>query len=484
MYNYLIGSFVAVFGVGSVLIFSTLDLTGVEVVLLLCILIFSVAIMLLVEIISYKKHIAPIRLVFLNDKPSLDELKRAFTQTAKFPSLTLRRIMLPHLFGLSIPASVTTMIFIYSDLITFPYYYVLYAWFGAILIAAMHGLIEFFLTLRIIQPVLSELTSKTKAMYDYQLTLAADSLFSIKKKLLFSSLFLAIYPIFLFTLASEVQSERNSLYLQYWQWAAVVLFVVVLFAILGSFLLVNNIIRPMEQLKEGFLQVEKKNYQQLDNYYTDEFSTLVSGFNHMVSSIQYREETNKKLLESFFTVFATTLDARDAYTAGHSLRVADYCVKIGERAELESEQIDLLKKSALLHDIGKIGINDDVLLKDGILTDAEFDEIKKHPLIGERILKQIQPSDAMVDLIPGVKHHHERYDGKGYPSGLKGEDTPLFGRIMAVADAFDAMTSDRPYRDGMSVEKATSILKEGKGTQWDARFSQIFIEIIEEGSLK
>jgi len=152
-------------------------------------------------------------------------------------------------------------------------------------------------------------------------------------------------------------------------------------------------------------------------------------------------------------------------------------VETATAANLPYEQIELLRKSALLHDIGKIGIRDDVLLKEGRLTDEEFQIIQQHPVIGVHVLSQVQLPKTLQPILPGVKYHHERYDGKGYPEGLAGEDIPLFGRIMAIADAYDAMTSDRPYRKGMPVEKALSILEEGMGTQWDATFTRLFLDL-------
>ncbi len=118
------------------------------------------------------------------------------------------------------------------------------------------------------------------------------------------------------------------------------------------------------------------------------------------------------------------------------------------------------------------------MLKEERLTHAEFEEIKKHPVIGADILSNVQPKEMMEPLIPGVKYHHERFDGHGYPEGLKGEDIPLFGRIMAVADAYDAMTSDRPSRRGMPVKKALDIIEEGKGTQWDPVFAILFLNVM------
>jgi HD-GYP domain-containing protein (c-di-GMP phosphodiesterase class II) len=128
-------------------------------------------------------------------------------------------------------------------------------------------------------------------------------------------------------------------------------------------------------------------------------------------------------------------------------------------------------------------VPDSVLNKEGKLSVEEFDLIKLHPVLGESILKQVQPARAMAPLLPGVRSHHERYDGSGYPDGLRGEGIPFFGRIIAVADAFDAMTTDRPYRKGMSFEKALLILRQGMGTQWDPMLVQLFLDNVDAESL-
>ena len=133
-------------------------------------------------------------------------------------------------------------------------------------------------------------------------------------------------------------------------------------------------------------------------------------------------------------------------------------------------------RAGLLHDIGKVGVSDEVLRKPGRLTDDEFDQIKQHPMIGFRILKDLKSFDY---VLPGVRWHHERHDGGGYPDGLKGNEIPLMARVMAVADGLDAMTSNRPYRDGMPFEKAESILREGAGTQCDPDVVAAYFEISE-----
>lgn len=196
----------------------------------------------------------------------------------------------------------------------------------------------------------------------------------------------------------------------------------------------------------------------------------------MAEGLEHREQVNNQLVESYFATLAAALDARDAYTAGHSNRVSIYSYKIAQLSGIIGNELDNIKKSALLHDIGKIGIRDDVLLKEGHLTNEEFEIIKLHPVLGEAILKNIQPKEAMSPLLPGIRSHHESYDGKGYPDGLVGENIPMQGRILAIADAFDAMTSDRPYRKGMEISKAISILEDGCGKQWDPYFTRISID--------
>ena len=300
---------------------------------------------------------------------------------------------------------------------------------------------------------------------------------SVRTKLLISMLVIGVFPVALFILASGVQLSTVEQADAYWQWAALILVVIIGVATFSSFLLYDNIKRPIGALTEGVAALDAGRFDAIDNPYSDEFAQLVTGFNQMVMNVTYRDKENEQLLNSLFVLFAATLDARDSYTAGHSERVAAYSVELAQALQLPNEQIELLRKSALLHDIGKIGIRDDVLLKEGKLTDHEFAQIQEHPTIGIHILNQIALPDSLQPIMAGVRSHHERIDGRGYPDGLVGGGIPLFGRIMAIADAYDAMTSDRPYRQGMPVEKALSILESGRGTQWDAAFVDVFVQL-------
>ncbi|MCK9362864.1 MAG: HD domain-containing protein [Syntrophales bacterium] len=175
------------------------------------------------------------------------------------------------------------------------------------------------------------------------------------------------------------------------------------------------------------------------------------------------------------------IEIKDTYTRGHSERVCRYSMLLAEKMGLDEEQKANLQWAGMLHDVGKIGITETILNKPGPLTEDEYEQVKTHPTKGYAILKLQAP---LKDALPGILHHHERYDGKGYPDGLKGENIPLLGRIIAVPDTFDAITSNRAYREGSSVQKALKILQSVSGSQLDARIVEIFTEIIvnEEGS--
>ncbi len=174
---------------------------------------------------------------------------------------------------------------------------------------------------------------------------------------------------------------------------------------------------------------------------------------------------------------AASVDAKDRYTHGHSGRVALYAKEIARRAGYSETEQDRIFMMGLLHDVGKIGIQDAIINKNGRLTDAEYEEIKTHPAVGFNILKKIT---AMPDLVIGARSHHERYDGRGYPDGLAGEEIPEVARIIAVADTYDAMTSNRSYRTLLPQEKVRAEIARCKGTQFDPVFADIMLEMIDE----
>ena len=189
-------------------------------------------------------------------------------------------------------------------------------------------------------------------------------------------------------------------------------------------------------------------------------------------------ESNEKLEKAYLDMVQTlryTVEAKDTYTRGHSDRVSEYSVLIGEKLGLPEDQIKTLRIGGLFHDIGKIGIPDSILLKPDKLSDDEYSQIKNHPSIGAHIL-----GSAVIfkDIIPIVKHHHERYDGNGYPSRLKGEEIPYIARIAAVADTFDAMTSRRSYRGPIDIEHVKEEIKRCEGTQFDPQIAEVFLDIL------
>jgi len=190
------------------------------------------------------------------------------------------------------------------------------------------------------------------------------------------------------------------------------------------------------------------------------------------------EDSKEQLEQAYLDMVQTlryTVEAKDSYTRGHSDRVSEYSVLIGEKLGLPAEQIKTLRIGGLFHDIGKIGIPDSILLKPAKLTDEEYSQIKNHPSIGAHILGS---AAIFQDIIPIVKHHHERYDGNGYPSKLKGEEIPYLARIAAVADTFDAMTSRRSYRGPIDIEHVKEEIKRCEGTQFDPQIAEVFIEIL------
>ena len=191
------------------------------------------------------------------------------------------------------------------------------------------------------------------------------------------------------------------------------------------------------------------------------------------------KDTYDKLERSYMESIQTlryTVEAKDSYTRGHSDRVSEYSVLIGKHMNLAEEDLNALRIGGLFHDIGKIGVPDSILLKTDKLTDDEYSEIKNHPTIGAHILST---ATIFQNLIPIVKHHHEKYDGTGYPGKVKGEEIPFFARIAAVADTFDAMTSKRSYRDPLPLDVVRAEFERCKGTQFDPKIADVFLDILD-----
>ncbi len=481
--NYLLGSAMAIIGIVIGLNMTTISLH--DLIVLFGILAISIIIMFFFEYLTFHRYIQPIKAALTTENPSLPLLNIAYIQTHRIPSLSGYRILGPRFIGISIPIIVLMIVAIQQGFVTIPGIYVIFVTIGILIIVGIHAMIEFFLTSNAIQPVITELKRIAKETHQHRLSLNGKMLVSIRTKFLISTFLIGTFPLVIFALATQIQLEQitGTISKGYWNWAAISLFLSIILGTYGAWLLYSYITDPLKQLHEKLNCVMLGNYNvEAHDFYSDEFSKVIIGFNHMVRGLKQKEENNQQLIESFFITLATILDARDPYTAGHSVRVATYAVEIGKKANLTNDELSILKKSALLHDIGKIGVIDEILHKKGKLTYEEFEHIQKHPSIGEAIMLKIQPQEIITPLLAGIRSHHERMDGKGYPDNLCGDNIPINGRIIAVADAFDAMTSNRPYRLGMSALQAVEILNAEKGTQWDTQIVDLFIEWLAENN--
>lgn len=247
--------------------------------------------------------------------------------------------------------------------------------------------------------------------------------------------------------------------------------ITVLIAVGLSSLQIRRNLNPLAELREGTRRVASGDFSTTVEVSSgDEFEELARSFNAMSSEIQ-------ELHVSTLTALARSVDAKSPWTAGHSERVCKLALAIARRLGLPESELVTLQRGALLHDIGKIGVPTHVLDKPGCLTHSEMEQVRRHPTIGARIL---DPIKAFSDALPLVRHHHERIDGAGYPDGLKGEEIRFDVRILTVADAFDAMISDRPYRRGMTLADAAEILRRETGSQFDRVPAQALLELLEK----
>lgn len=215
-----------------------------------------------------------------------------------------------------------------------------------------------------------------------------------------------------------------------------------------------------------------KIFNEKDIYY---MSFITQKAASAIENIALYENIYDNLFSTLYA-FVTALEVRDLYTRKHSTRVAKYAHMIAEEMGCTEEELNIISFAGSLHDIGKIGIRDDILLKPGKLTDEEYEKIKEHPVIGADIISKLGLWDREMEII---RHHHERFDGKGYPDGLKGEEIPKLARILFVADSFDAMASDRAYRRKMDINEVIGIIKENSGKQFDPVAVNAFLTVVD-----
>ncbi|MBE5856749.1 MAG: HD-GYP domain-containing protein [Lachnospiraceae bacterium] len=214
-------------------------------------------------------------------------------------------------------------------------------------------------------------------------------------------------------------------------------------------------------------------------------TTAMQTIKDAISRVEDRRIYSEKMTQATFQTIAGTIDAKDEYTGGHSERVGEYAAQIAtwmaETYSFTADDIARIRQIGLMHDIGKIGVPDSVLNKKGRLTDEEYNLMKQHTVIGSDILKNIEDVAGLRD---GVRHHHERYDGKGYPDGLKGDEITPFARILCIADSFDAMTSDRVYRGRLTGEQVLNEIEKNRGTQFAPEVADTVLAMIKDGLLE
>jgi putative nucleotidyltransferase with HDIG domain len=265
-------------------------------------------------------------------------------------------------------------------------------------------------------------------------------------------------------------------------------FGITLFLGIGCIIVLSSFItRPIKELSRGVEELTQGKQSRLRIYSHDELGKLTASFNQM-TELTMRQRARlgtyaTKLEEAYVStvkVVSAAIDARDPFTLGHSTRVAALSQKIGEAIGLSHQDLEDLEIASLLHDVGKLKTPDLVLLKDGPLDPQEHHEISNHSENGAAILSR---APSLQKFIPAVRHHHEWYNGEGYPDGLRGDDIPLFAAIIAVADAFDAMTSARPYKRALSHEEALQELTLFAGRQFNPRLVEVFHQVIESSPL-
>jgi HD-GYP domain-containing protein (c-di-GMP phosphodiesterase class II) len=250
----------------------------------------------------------------------------------------------------------------------------------------------------------------------------------------------------------------------------------------------RSITTPIQQLAESTRSIAKGDFsKKITIKSKTEIGELAETFNKMTADLElYIEQIkralkeNKELSLGTIRALAAAIDEKDPYTKGHSDRVTNYSIIIARNMGLDEKRIETIRISALLHDVGKIGIEDKVLKKPGALTDDEFDVMKQHPVKGAHIMGSIE---QMREMIPGMKHHHEQWDGNGYPDRLKGEAIPLIARIIGVADTFDAMTTNRPYQKAIELEYTLKKIKGNAGIKFDPQVVDALMKAIENGDI-
>jgi putative nucleotidyltransferase with HDIG domain len=289
-----------------------------------------------------------------------------------------------------------------------------------------------------------------------------------------------------------VQAEEEAVYFTVRQMERSSYSEAIVFAALGVFLAIvfaGRLSRPISHLAEGARRLASGDFSQnIDVRSRNEIGELADTFNLMTAEIrsfidQLRKaaEENKEMFMGTIRSLAAAIDAKDPYTRGHSERVAHYSEMIAQSMGLSEKEVEVVRIGALMHDVGKIGIEDKILGKAGPLDEDEFEIMKTHPSKGAIIIEPVGP---LQEMIPAMKYHHENIDGSGYPQGLSGEDIPLYAKIVAVADTFDAMTTNRPYQKAMEITYVFERMRSFVGKKFDKEIVDALIAAYEEGLVR
>jgi putative nucleotidyltransferase with HDIG domain len=255
-----------------------------------------------------------------------------------------------------------------------------------------------------------------------------------------------------------------------------------------GFILSRRLIGPLRQLADISSEIsEGKLSVRSDVQGDDEIAQLGRNFNHMAENIEslvrklkHALRQNQELFLETIRTLAAAIDAKDPYTKGHSERVSAYSMAIARHLGLGFDDIFHVRIAAILHDVGKLGVRDGILNKPGGLTDEEYEIMRRHPGIGAQIMT---PISKLKSIIPGIRNHHETWDGRGYPDKLKGEQIPMVARIIGVADTFDAMTTNRPYQKAMPLAHVTAKMKAMAGTRFDPEVVVAFSAAVDAGDI-
>ncbi|HEY7818462.1 MAG TPA: HD domain-containing phosphohydrolase, partial [Vicinamibacteria bacterium] len=289
-----------------------------------------------------------------------------------------------------------------------------------------------------------------------------------------------------------VQAEEAAVFFSAREIVKDSVFIAVLAAVLSALLAVvfaGRLSRPIGKLAEGARRLASGDFSQNIEVtsgneigeFAETFNFMVSEIRHFIERLRKAAEENKQMFMGAVTSLAAAIDAKDPYTAGHSERVSHYSATIAKILRFPDDEVENIRIAALMHDVGKIGIQDSILGKAGPLTDEEFAVMKTHPTKGAAIMEHVP---QLKSMIPGMKYHHENVDGSGYPEGLKGDQIPLIAKIVSVADTFDAMTTNRPYQKAMEITYVFTRMRSFIGKKFEKHLVEALITAYEEGLIR